>query len=103
MQSIFLRRVLLALLAIFSYTGVSALNLSPIKHSIDGIYQLAKRQTPTHADAFTFHLVDGDEETFTIRDSEHQQGITVECTTVSACARGFYTYVSSRALKRTGH
>lgn len=76
----------------FVFVPINALNLTPSKTNIDGIYELAKRQVPNAADAFTFTLTDGDDETFSVKNSQHQAGITVECTSASACARGFYTY-----------
>lgn len=72
----------------------ATLNVSPLKPTIDGVYALAKRQIPQHADAFTFKLVDGEDDTFTISDVHSRQGgFLIECTTVSGCSRGLYTYV----------
>ncbi|KAI0711286.1 alpha-N-acetylglucosaminidase [Earliella scabrosa] len=59
---------------------------------LDGIYALAKRRVPTHAHAFSFSLGRGEPDSFVIKDAH--SGIHVECTTVSACARGFYTYLT---------
>ena len=88
-------RALLALTsALLLGQASAALNLSPVKPSIEGVYALAKRQIPQHADAFTFKLVDGEDETFTLSDASHSNGIVVECTSVSACSRGLYTYVA---------
>ena len=56
---------------------------------LDGIYALAKRRVPTHAHAFSFSLGRGEPDSFVIKDAH--SGIHVECATVSACARGFYT------------
>lgn len=90
---------LLAVL-LFTLAGIStALNLSPVTPQIEGIYALVKRQIPQHADAFTFTLVNAstlDEyDAFTLKDTndEGKTGISVECTSVSACARGLYTCV----------
>ena len=57
--------------------------------NLDGIYALAKRRVPTHAHSFSFSLSSGDPDSFVISDVP--QGIHIDCTTVSACARGFYT------------
>lgn len=92
-----MRTMLGALLALTSVAVVqvsAALNVSPVKPNIDGVYALAKRQIPKHANAFTFKLVEGEDDTFTISDAEHKGGIVVECTSVSACSRGLYTYVA---------
>ncbi|EPS94751.1 alpha-N-acetylglucosaminidase [Fomitopsis schrenkii] len=61
--------------------------------SLDGIYALVQRQIPQHANSFTFSLIDGNDDSFVISDSS-EGGISVQCTTVSACARGLYTYVT---------
>lgn len=82
-----LRRCLLALLSLDLLAGVVYGRPSP--HALDGIYALAKRRVPTHAHAFSFSLAPGEPDLFVISDVPG--GIHVECTTVSACARGFYT------------
>ncbi|KAI0363472.1 hypothetical protein BV20DRAFT_1126271 [Pilatotrama ljubarskyi] len=71
-----------------------ALSLSAAASAADlqGIYALVKRRVPKHADAFSFSLVDGESDAFKITDA--QCGIHVQCTTVSACARGLYTYLT---------
>ncbi|KAH9919962.1 alpha-N-acetylglucosaminidase [Epithele typhae] len=61
--------------------------------SVDGLYALAKRRLPLHAHAFTFHLTDGEGDTFVVSDASHG-GVKVECTSVSGCARGLYTYLT---------
>ncbi|KAH9926415.1 alpha-N-acetylglucosaminidase [Fomitopsis serialis] len=61
--------------------------------SLDGIYALVQRQIPQHVDSFSFSLIVGDGDSFVISDS-YSGGISVQCTTVSACARGLYTYVT---------
>ncbi|RDX54615.1 alpha-N-acetylglucosaminidase [Lentinus brumalis] len=83
-----LRHVLLALLSF----GL-VVTVSDAKPNLDGIYALAKRRVPTHAHAFSFSLADGDTDSFVVSDAP--AGIHVECTTVSACARGFYTYLTT--------
>ncbi|KAI9065123.1 glycoside hydrolase family 89 protein [Trametes sanguinea] len=77
--------VLVLALEVVCATGKSAGNLQ-------GIYALVKRRTPAHANAFLFALVKGEGDAFTISDAHN--GIQVECTTVSACARGYYTYLT---------
>ncbi|KAI8998498.1 alpha-N-acetylglucosaminidase [Trametes punicea] len=62
------------------------------KDDLQGIYALAKRRVPKHADAFSFSLIPGEPDAFEISDVRN--GIQVQCTTVSACARGFYTYLT---------
>ena len=57
--------------------------------SLDGIYALAKRRVSTHAGSFSFSLSTGEADSFVVSDVPG--GIHVECTTVSACARGLYT------------
>ncbi|KAH9901084.1 alpha-N-acetylglucosaminidase [Cubamyces lactineus] len=85
----FAKKGLLALLALgFGVIQVAADN------KLQGIYALAKRRVPNHADAFSFALVDGEPDTFVVSDKHN--GVHVECTTVSACARGLYTYLTQR-------
>ena len=79
-----LRDRFLALLP-FSLIAVAAGSTA----SLDGIYALAKRRVPTHAHSFSFSLSSGEPDSFVISDVP--QGVHVDCTTVSACARGFYT------------
>ncbi|KAH9914712.1 glycoside hydrolase family 89 protein [Fomitopsis serialis] len=62
--------------------------------SLDGIYSLVQRQIPEHADSFTFSLFQADGDSFAISDSTEGSGINVQCSTVSACARGLYTYLT---------
>lgn len=56
---------------------------------LKGIYALAKRRAPAHAHEFSFALFEGEADVFEISDAH--TGIHIQCTTVSACARGFYT------------
>ncbi|KAG1734580.1 glycoside hydrolase family 89 protein [Suillus lakei] len=80
--------------------------ISTSAHSDDevsGLYALVKRRIPSHSNAFVFNLSttassDG-VDTFKLGDASHDQGdgnakIYIECTTISACARGLYTYVT---------
>ena len=66
--------------------------------SLNGIRGIVERRMPKHVDAFTFKMTRGSDDAFTISDSHASGGITVSCTTVSACARGLYTYVFSDRL-----
>ena len=59
--------------------------------SLDGIYLLVQRQLPEHVDSFTFTLVSGEGDNFVLSDATKAGGIDIQCTTVSACARGLYT------------
>ncbi|RPD65623.1 alpha-N-acetylglucosaminidase [Lentinus tigrinus ALCF2SS1-6] len=83
-----LRRALLAFVSLGLVAG-----LADAKPDLNGIYALAKRRVPTHAHAFSFSLADGEADSFVISDAP--SGIHVECTTVSACARGLYTYLTT--------
>ncbi|KAG1734578.1 glycoside hydrolase family 89 protein [Suillus lakei] len=80
--------------------------ISTSAHSDDevsGLYALVKRRIPSHSNAFVFNLSttassDG-VDTFKLGDASHDEGdgnakIYIECTTISACARGLYTYVT---------
>ncbi|KAF8452247.1 glycoside hydrolase family 89 protein [Boletus edulis BED1] len=68
--------------------------------SLDGLYSLVKRRIPSHSDSFQFDLVPDDcaLDTFTLSDVDsHSQGnaqINIQCSSVSACARGLYTYLT---------
>lgn len=62
---------------------------------------LIYRQLPFHTDSFVFHLAEqqainvkthSELDTFTLFDANGR--INIECSTVSACARGLYTYPS---------
>ena len=60
--------------------------------NLNGIRALVARRIPQHVDSFNFNLVNGTGDTFLIGDSLNPKGgIAIECTTVSACARGLYT------------
>ena len=67
---------------------------------LQGIYNLVQRRIPEHVDDFTFKLERGSGDEFEVSDTEQTGGITVTCTTVSACSRGLYTYVISLAIAR---
>ena len=68
---------------------------------ISGLYALVRRRMPCHSDAFTFNLsttMGSGLDTFTVRSALDSEGdgvseICIECTTISACARGLYTCV----------
>ena len=63
--------------------------------NLAGLYGLVKRRIPQHANSFQFKLVNGTGDSFIVSDTPHSsnRGVTVECTTISACARGLYTCV----------
>ncbi|KAI0780775.1 alpha-N-acetylglucosaminidase [Trametes elegans] len=65
--------------------------------NLQGIYALVKRRIPKHADVFSFSLIDGEPDAFVVSDAPRSGrggGVHIECTTVSACARGLYTYLT---------
>ena len=64
--------------------------------NVSGVYGIVERRLPQHVGKFTFTAIDGEEESFVISDTPGKhEGITVNCTTTSACARGLYTYVNA--------
>jgi alpha-N-acetylglucosaminidase len=64
--------------------------------NLDGIRALVKRRIPTHASSFNFEFTSGSGDSFVVSDSPGKEsGIVVQCTTISACARGLYTCVNS--------
>ncbi|KAI1790749.1 alpha-N-acetylglucosaminidase [Ganoderma leucocontextum] len=81
-------RLRVALLSLSLIAGAAASTVH-----LDGIYALAKRRVPTHAHSFSFSLSSGEPDSFVISDVPLGR-IHIECTTVSACARGFYTYLT---------
>ncbi|KAH9830950.1 alpha-N-acetylglucosaminidase [Rhodofomes roseus] len=80
--------------ASLSLLACSALLAHAATTSLDGIYSLVQRQIPEHADSFTFSLIQGDGDTFVISDSTEATIVDIQCSTVSACARGLYTYLT---------
>ncbi|KZT66721.1 glycoside hydrolase family 89 protein [Daedalea quercina L-15889] len=62
--------------------------------SLDGIYTLVQRQIPDHANSFAFSLTQAYGDTFVLSDAADGNGIDIQCSTVSACARGLYTYLT---------
>lgn len=69
-----------------------ALLTSCVATKLDGIRALVERRIPQHVDSFTFNIVNGTGDVFMIRNAPSPEGgIAIECTTVSACARGLYT------------
>ncbi|GBE77354.1 Alpha-N-acetylglucosaminidase [Sparassis crispa] len=85
-----MRMFFLLLLASFGVLLVDASS-----SDVQGIYSLVQRLIPQHQNSFTFNLVEGKGDVFTISDTSGSNGaITVDCTTTSACARGLYTYVT---------
>ena len=92
-------RLLLVLFAASTSTTTWLANAATT--SLDGISSLVQRQVPNHADKFTFSLIEpsseeNDLDSFVLSDADEGEGIDIQCTTVSACARGLYTYVDSR-------
>jgi alpha-N-acetylglucosaminidase len=63
---------------------------------LDGLYSLIQRRIPAHNQSFNFILAPGDStlDTFTLNDADrHGRGntqINIQCTSISACARGLY-------------
>lgn len=79
-------------LCVVSTALCSATNSSAfIDDPLAGIHALVKRRLPHHANSFNFELAQGTGDSFVVNDSEG--GIVVQCTTISACARGLYTCV----------
>lgn len=80
----------------------SVISISAYSDDVSGLYALVKRRMPSHSNAFIFNLsttASSDVDTFKMRDASHDEGNTnakiyIECTTISACARGLYTYVT---------
>ncbi|KAI0695655.1 alpha-N-acetylglucosaminidase [Cytidiella melzeri] len=61
--------------------------------SLAGIQSLVQRRIPQHADNFHFSFVEGSGDSFVVSDTPGiAGGVSIQCTTVSACARGLYTY-----------
>lgn len=86
-------RVLFAQVVLAAVSVVLAAKPSPV----DGINALVKRRIPQHANDFTFQLVNGIPDSFVVSDTKGRKGgVTVECTTLSACSRGLYTYVADQ-------
>ncbi|KAF9233215.1 glycoside hydrolase family 89 protein [Melanogaster broomeanus] len=67
---------------------------------VDGLYSLVQRRVPANTNSFNFTLTSGNSsvDTFTLSDAtSHGHGnpqINIECTSISACARGLYTYLT---------
>ncbi|GJJ08051.1 hypothetical protein Clacol_002258 [Clathrus columnatus] len=62
--------------------------------SLDGIKNLVQRRLPDHTQAFNFNLVPSSGDEFEISDSATSTpGITIQCSSSNACARGLYTYL----------
>lgn len=78
---------------VFVALGAAALAASG---GMDGLYSLIQRRIPAHSQSFNFILTPDDSilDTFTLSDADpHSQGntqINIECTSISACARGLY-------------
>ncbi|KIJ08773.1 glycoside hydrolase family 89 protein [Paxillus involutus ATCC 200175] len=72
-----------------------------ISKELEGLYSLVQRRLPAHTNSFTFTLTSGNStaDTFTLSDATLSHGygnsqINIECTSISACARGLYTYLT---------
>lgn len=78
-------------------TAVRALTEMTHTGSVDGLYSLIQRRIPAHSQSFNFVLAPDVSvlDTFTLSDADsHRQGnaqINIQCTSISACARGLYT------------
>ncbi|KIJ63681.1 glycoside hydrolase family 89 protein [Hydnomerulius pinastri MD-312] len=92
---------LVFLTASFIYRASAA----PQDSSVAGLYSLLQRRIPSHANSFYFDLTSGNGtalDTFTLSDvsshvhDEEKGGaqINIACNSVSACARGLYTYLT---------
>ena len=80
----------LLVVVLTALSAASALKTSPTA----GIQALVKRRIPKHANDFTFNLIEGESDSFVVSDTKGKKGgVTVQCTTLSACSRGLYTYV----------
>ena len=97
-------RVLSTPLVVFIALGAAARALTPVAlaatqtaGSVDGLYSLIQRRIPAHSESFNFSLTPDDSvlDTFTLSDADTLNGgtaqINVQCTSLSACARGLYT------------
>ena len=62
---------------------------------VDGLYALVQRRIPSHNKSFNFVLKPDNStlDTFALSDSDYQGDaqIDIQCTSISACARGLYT------------
>ncbi|KAH8094672.1 alpha-N-acetylglucosaminidase [Cristinia sonorae] len=90
-----MRAILVALTAVSAaLAATTSLKPAPVS-PLQGVQALVKRRIPKHANDFTFQLVNGTGDSFLVSDTKgHSGGVTVQCTTVSACSRGLYTYLT---------
>ena len=68
---------------------------------VDGLYALIQRRVPSHSTSFSFGLTPNNSalDTFILSDVDSLGGegnstqarINIQCTSISACARGLYT------------
>ncbi|KAF8556641.1 glycoside hydrolase family 89 protein [Imleria badia] len=81
----------------------SATGATQTNGGVDGLYSLVQRRIPAHSQSFNFVLVPDDTllDTFTLSDIDAHGGqgntqsqINIQCTSISACARGLYTYLT---------
>ncbi|KAI0785331.1 alpha-N-acetylglucosaminidase [Irpex lacteus] len=74
-------------------TLLSAASVTANAFSLSGIHSLVRRRIPQHANSFQFNIINGTGDSFTVSDTDSEAGgVTIGCTTLSACARGLYTY-----------
>ncbi|KAK7695253.1 hypothetical protein QCA50_002443 [Cerrena zonata] len=83
------RSLLKAVLVFVGFLQVSfALDFS-------GIHGLIQRRLPQHTEYFTFGQLPGSGDRYIIGDTEGiTGGITISCTSLSACSRGLYVYLT---------
>ena len=56
-----------------------------------GLDALIQRRLPQHTGYFSFQDISGSGDKYTIQDTEQSEGgVTISCTSLSACARGLY-------------
>src|SRR5882757_6347671 len=95
---------------VFLVAVACAGSISAHSDDVSGLYALVKRHMPSHSNAFTFNLsttASSDLDTFTVRSASHDEGdgnaeISIECTTINACARGLYTCVKFWLFTQSG-
>ncbi|KAG9312698.1 glycoside hydrolase family 89 protein [Chiua virens] len=89
---------LLALLSVLEATSRAI-----AANATDGLYALVQRRIPAHSQSFNFTLAPPEDDanvldTFTLSDAAYggqgQPQVDIQCSSVSACARGLYTYLT---------
>ena len=83
----------LGLATLFALSAAARASSTP--GDVDGLYALVQRRIPSHNKSFNFVLKPDNStlDTFTLSDSDCQGDaqIDIQCTSISACARGLYT------------